>query len=103
MSYSNGINNLQQTISPIATAEPKPVVPANAPKTTANGGGGTVGGAGRTDEANLSSTGSFVSQALEGSDVRSEKVASLQQAIATGSYSVPSSDVADKIIQSLLD
>lgn len=101
MSYSNGINNLQ-TINPIATTEPKPVVPANAPGTTANGSGGTVGGAGRPDEANLSSTGSLVSQALEGSDIRPEKVAALQQAIATGSYNVPSSDVADKIIQSLL-
>ena len=102
MSYSNGINNLQQTISPIATTEPKPVVPANEPGTTANRSAETVGSAGRTDEANLSSTGSFVSQALEGSDVRLEKVASLQQAIATGNYNVPSSDIADKIIQSLL-
>jgi negative regulator of flagellin synthesis FlgM len=102
MSYSNGINNLQQSISPIAATEPKSVVPANAPGTTANGSGETVGGAGRTDETNLSSTGSFVSQALEGSDVRSEKVASLQQAIDAGTYNVSSSDVADKIIQSLL-
>ncbi|MGH9597629.1 MAG: flagellar biosynthesis anti-sigma factor FlgM [Edaphobacter sp.] len=102
MSYSNGINNLQQTISPIATTESKPVVPANAPGTTANASREPASGAGRTDEANLSSAGSFVSQALGGSDVRPEKVAALQQAIATGSYNVSSSDVADKIIQSLL-
>jgi flagellar biosynthesis anti-sigma factor FlgM len=39
---------------------------------------------------------------MEGPDIRSEKVASLQQAIAAGNYSVSSSDVADKIIESLL-
>ena len=44
-----------------------------------------------------------MAQALEGSDTRSAKVASLQQAIAAGTYNVSSSDVADKIIQSLLD
>jgi negative regulator of flagellin synthesis FlgM len=57
----------------------------------------------RVDQTNLSSTGGLVAQALESSDTRSAKVASLQQAIAAGSYSVSSSDVADKIIQSLLD
>jgi flagellar biosynthesis anti-sigma factor FlgM len=39
---------------------------------------------------------------MEGPDIRSAKVASLQQAIAAGNYSVSSSDVADKIIESLL-
>ncbi|MEO6806577.1 MAG: flagellar biosynthesis anti-sigma factor FlgM [Edaphobacter sp.] len=102
MSYSNGINNLQQTISPITTTESKPVVPANASGTAANASREPVSGARPTDEANLSSAGSFVSHALEGSDIRSEKVGALQQAIATGSYNVSSSDVADKIIQSLL-
>jgi flagellar biosynthesis anti-sigma factor FlgM len=102
MNYSNGINNLQPTVNSIAAAETKPVVPANVPGSATNGSGEPVGSAGRADEANLSSAGSFVSQALEGSDIRAEKVTSLQQAIAAGNYNVPSSDVADKIIQSLL-
>ena len=50
------------------------------------------------DQTNFSSA----AQALDGSDIRSAKVSALQQAIAAGSYSVSSSDVADKIIQSLL-
>jgi len=43
-----------------------------------------------------------VSQALSGSDVRFEKVAALQQQIAAGTYNVSSSDVADKLLSSLL-
>jgi negative regulator of flagellin synthesis FlgM len=102
MNYSNGINNLQQTVSPIAATETKPVVPASVSGSATNGSGEPVGNTGRADEANLSSAGSFVSQALGDSDVRADKVASLQQTIAAGNYSVSSSDVADKIIQSLL-
>jgi negative regulator of flagellin synthesis FlgM len=55
------------------------------------------------DKADLSSASGLMAQAMEGSDTRSDKVAALQQAIAAGSYSVSSSDVADKLIQSLLD
>jgi flagellar biosynthesis anti-sigma factor FlgM len=45
----------------------------------------------------------LIAHALEGSDTRAEKVAALQQAIASGSYSVSSADVASKMIQSLLE
>ncbi len=54
------------------------------------------------DLASVSSTGGLVSQALNTSDVRTEKVAALQAAIANGSYNVSSSDVANKIVDSLL-
>ena len=54
----------------------------------------------QTDQANLSSTGGIMAQALDGSDARTDKVATLQQAIATGSYNVSSSDVAEKMIDS---
>jgi negative regulator of flagellin synthesis FlgM len=56
----------------------------------------------QTDQATLSSMGGLVSQALGGSDVRMDKIAKLQQVIASGSYSVSSSDVAGKMIDSLL-
>ncbi len=55
-----------------------------------------------TDQASVSSTGGLVAQALNTSDVRSDKVAALQSAIASGSYQVSSADVASKIVDSLL-
>jgi flagellar biosynthesis anti-sigma factor FlgM len=54
------------------------------------------------DQASVSSTGGLVAQALNTSDVRQEKVSALQSAIASGSYNVPSSEVASKIVDSLL-
>jgi len=55
------------------------------------------------DQTAVSSTGDAVRQAMGTSDVRTDKVASLQSAIADGSYHVSSSDVADKLIGSMLD
>jgi negative regulator of flagellin synthesis FlgM len=55
------------------------------------------------DQTTLSVSAGFVGQALKSSDTREAKVASLQQAIATGNYNVSSSDVADKLIRSLLE
>ncbi len=53
--------------------------------------------------AQLSSVGSALAQVASSSDdVRTEKVAAIQQAIAAGTYSVPASAVADKLIQHLL-
>jgi negative regulator of flagellin synthesis FlgM len=96
MSYASGIGSLQQTINSVTPSEAKPAI-----RTSASDGEINEKPI-ATDQTNLSSTAGLVAQALEGSDTRSAKVASLQQAIAAGTYSVPSSDVADKIIQSLL-
>jgi len=54
------------------------------------------------DEARLSTAAGVMAQALTGSDVRTEKVAALQQQIAAGTYSVPASDVADKMVRALM-
>jgi negative regulator of flagellin synthesis FlgM len=102
MSYGSGINGLQQTINSIAPSEAKPATPVSAPDSVSKASEGSSANVAQVDQANLSSTGGLVAQALEGSDTRSAKVASLQQAIAAGTYSVSSSDVADKLIQSLL-
>ncbi|HEX3968900.1 MAG TPA: flagellar biosynthesis anti-sigma factor FlgM [Edaphobacter sp.] len=99
----SGINSLQQAIHSIATSEVKPAGQANASDSGSNSSLQAVAQVQHADETNLSSTGGLVAQALESSDTRSAKVASLQQAIAAGNYSVSSADVADKIIQSLLD
>lgn len=55
------------------------------------------------DEATLSPTANMVAQALSGSDVRTDKVAALQQSIAAGTYNVSSSEVAAKVINALLN
>jgi negative regulator of flagellin synthesis FlgM len=55
-----------------------------------------------SDQATVSSTGGLVAAALNTSDVRLDKVAALQSAIASGTYNVSSSDVASRIVDSLL-
>jgi negative regulator of flagellin synthesis FlgM len=103
MSFTNGIGDLKQALSSITQA-------ATTTETqqvgSAKENGSSPTGAARVpqaDEARLSSTGGLIAQSLEGSDVRTAKVEALQQAIANGTYSVSSSDVADKLIQSLLE
>ena len=97
MSYTSGIGSAQTAINSIAPSEAKPSIQASASNGTINEQPIA------TDQTNLSSTGGLVAQALEGSDTRSAKVASLQQAISAGRYNVSSLDIADKIIQSLVD
>lgn len=55
----------------------------------------------KTDEATLSAASGLIAQALGGSDVRSTKVETLRQSIADGTYSVPSIEVASKIMQTM--
>ncbi len=100
MSYQIGTGDRQQQVGSLpSTAAATPVQP----KQAAQAGKGSELQTPAADRTNLSSLGGLVSQALAGSDVRTEKVAALQQAIATGQYSVSSSDVAEKLVQSLLE
>jgi negative regulator of flagellin synthesis FlgM len=55
------------------------------------------------DDAKWSTFGGALAHALTQSDVRMDKVTALQQAIAAGTYNVSASDVAGKIINSLLN
>lgn len=63
------------------------------------GTGGSVSG---SDEATLSSAASLAAQSASGVEVRIDKVTAVAQALAAGTYSVPSSHVADKMIESML-
>ena len=101
MSFTSGIGGLQQAISATSTSEAKPAAQVGAADGVAKDGV-SVANVVHADKANLSSTGGLVAQALGGSDTRAAKVTALQEAINSGNYSVSSSDVADKIIQSLL-
>ena len=102
MSFTSGINSLQQPINSIASSDVKPATQLNASDSAFKANEGSTASVAQVDQAYLSSTGGLVAQALEGTDVRSAKVASLQEAIVAGNYNVSSSYVADKIIESLL-
>ncbi len=66
------------------------------------GKGATSQAALTTDQATVSSAGSSVSQAASASDVRLEKVASVKSALEAGTYNVPASAVAGKVVDSML-
>jgi len=102
MSYSSEIGSLQGTINSVRPTEAKPAAQTSISDSGTRGAQQPIQNE-YVDQASLSSAGGLMAQALESPDVRLDKVASLQQAIANGSYNVSSSDVADKMIESLLD
>jgi negative regulator of flagellin synthesis FlgM len=55
-----------------------------------------------SDRATLSSAGSEVALTAADSDVRPEKVASIQAALASGTYNVPPAAVASKMVDAIL-
>ena len=72
--------------------------------TTRSSGKGTAAAAGGSDadEATLSSAASAAAQAAPDSDVRMDKVTGVQKALAEGTYNVASSDVANRMISTML-
>ncbi len=66
--------------------------------------GGTQAGATELtgDRATLSNAGSEVSLESAGDGVRMDKVAAVQSALAAGTYSVPASAVASKMVDAML-
>ncbi len=55
-----------------------------------------------SDRATFSSAASEVSQSAAGDGVRMDKVAAVQAALAAGTYDVSATDVASKMIDSML-
>ena len=54
------------------------------------------------DRATLSSAGTEVFHSAAESDVRVDKVAAVQKALASGTYNVPASEVAGKIVEAMM-
>ena len=80
-------------------------VPSSPPASTylaKNGDTGAAHPALGGDQATVSQAGAEVSQAAVQDGVRSERVAAIQQALSAGTYSVPSSQVAEKVIDAML-
>ncbi|MGP8269773.1 MAG: flagellar biosynthesis anti-sigma factor FlgM [Terracidiphilus sp.] len=76
-----------------------PIPAATQSKGTAAAGGSALA----SDRATLSNAGSEVSQSASESDVRTDKVASVQAALAAGTYHVPASAVASKVVGAMLN
>jgi negative regulator of flagellin synthesis FlgM len=55
-----------------------------------------------SDRATLSSAGNEMAQDVSGDSVRTDKVATVQAALAAGTYNVPASAVASKLVDAML-
>jgi flagellar biosynthesis anti-sigma factor FlgM len=92
MNVRNGIENLGQILTPAGTGG------VSSPASAGKSSGESLG----TDQARVSVTAGQLAQSAAGSDVRLDKVSSIQQAIQAGTYNVPASAVAQKVLTSML-
>lgn len=65
-------------------------------------GSAAAGSSFDSDQVTFSSAANEVSQSASGDGVRTDKVAAVQAALAAGTYNVPASAVASKVIDSML-
>lgn len=99
MTGLDGINSLQQALGSLGVKENRATDAASAQTA---GAAASTRAAQATDQASVSSAGGLAAQLSAGPEVRTEKVAQLQAAIASGTYNVPASAVADKLVAHLL-
>lgn len=95
MDVRNGLGGLKSLlgINPASPASAGAAHAATASASTALG----------SDRATFSNAGSEVSQTMAAEGIRMEKVASIQAALADGSYDVPASKVAPKVVDAMLN
>lgn len=93
MNGTNGISSLGKLLGSLTLSESKPKTDAVAVQGTEKP---------VQDQASVSVAGGLAAQAAGDSDVRLARVQQLQAAIANGTYRVSATDVADKMIESLL-
>ena len=99
MSGTDGISSLHKALGSLQLTDTKQATTIE----KALAGRDVSGLSARTyDQANLSVAGGLAAQGTTSGDVRLDKVAALQQQIAAGTYKIPASDVADKLVESLL-
>jgi len=78
------------------------VNPAAPAATQAKGTAASAGSGLDSDRATLSSAGGEMSLTASGDGVRMDKVAGIQAALAAGTYDVPASAVASKVVDAML-
>ncbi len=89
-------NSLDGLKSLLGVTPPAPAAPQT--RNSAATSGSALG----SDLATLSSAGSEVSLTAADSTVRTDKVAAVQAALAAGTYDVPASAVASKVVDAML-
>jgi flagellar biosynthesis anti-sigma factor FlgM len=89
-------NSLEGLKSILGSSQAAPAT--TQPKSTTT----TSGGALNSDSATLSGAGSEVSLTASDDTVRTDKVASIQSALSSGTYSVSALAVASKLVDSML-
>ena len=92
MNVRNDIENLSQILSPQSTPAAGAVKGGNPPAPASS----------QPDTAQVSAVATQVAQSASASDVRLDKVASIQAALKAGTYQVPASAVAQSVIGALL-
>jgi negative regulator of flagellin synthesis FlgM len=97
MNINSSMDGLKSLLGVNSTA-----TTAVAPAKTNDTGSTTGGSALNTDRATFSSAGSEVSSTSAEPDVRTDKVASIKAALAAGTYNVPASAVASKVVDSMM-
>lgn len=95
MDIRSGLDGLKSLlgVSPATQQGAQPVRSSGTAKETASAS---------ADRATLSSAGSEVAQAAADGGVRMDKVSSIQAALAAGTYSVPASAVASRMVDAML-
>jgi negative regulator of flagellin synthesis FlgM len=93
MDIRNSFDGLRSLLGVNSTPQP-----ASGAKGTAATGASALG----SDHATLSSAGSEVLLTASDDSVRTDKVAGVQAALAAGTYSVPASAVASKMVDAML-
>jgi flagellar biosynthesis anti-sigma factor FlgM len=97
MDVSNSVN-AAKIANPSVAPSVGAAMPAGAPAATRGVAPASVPAG---DQTTISATSGLFSSALNGNDVRMERVAALRSAIEAGGYQVPASAVADKMLTTL--
>jgi negative regulator of flagellin synthesis FlgM len=95
MNVNDGLHALPEALE-VSQASPVTAVQAQTPAGVPRASGAIE------DRAEVSTVASLAHQAMAVSDVRMEKVAALQQSIASGTYHVNAADVADKLVRQMM-
>jgi negative regulator of flagellin synthesis FlgM len=98
MDIRNSTEGLKTLLGVPSTAPAQTQPVRSGSTSTSTAGSSALGG----DTATLSSAGTEVAQSASASGVRTDKVSAIQGALAAGTYNVPASAVAGKVVDAML-